>query len=490
MLKKLNALCLKDISRKVSIPKYDRRLLREGIVHIGPGNFHRSHQAVYLNRLFDLGEGHDWGVIGVGIMAQDALMREKLLGQDCLYSVIELDPQGYTGEVCGSIIDFAEASRQGLFMAMCQPGIRIVSLTITEGGYYIDPDTGGFDHKNKIIQVEKNASEPQTVFGNIVKALKHRKESGLPPFTVLSCDNVPKNGRVARNAVVGVAEIIAPDMAQWIEKNVAFPNSMVDRITPATGKRELDLVKKQFGYRDDCVVACEAFSQWVVEDNFPQGRPALEKVGVEFVNDVTMHELMKIRILNAGHAVIGYPACLLGINYVHDAMASSVIVDYLDKLEHEETIPTLATSIGVDYSQYFEKVKERFANSEIADTIDRICMDGSNRQPKFILPAIRERLQSGEAFRGLALEVALWCRYCTGTNERGDTIKIKDPKASRLRENARKAKTNPAAFLEMSDIFGTLSDNKVFLSEFSNALDGLWRWGTQKMLRDYVAFQG
>ncbi|MCY4049051.1 MAG: mannitol dehydrogenase family protein [Hyphomicrobiales bacterium] len=489
MLKKLNTLSLNEISGKVSVPGYDRKALSAGIVHVGLGNFHRSHQAVYLNRLFHQGEGYDWGVLGAGIMTQDALMRDKLLEQDCLYSVIELDPQGYTGEVCGSVVDFAEVSNHGVFKAMCLPEIRIVSLTITEGGYYIDPNTEGFDCKNRVIQAETDINEPQTVFGIIVKALKYRKENGMPPFTILSCDNIPKNGHAARNAVVGVAEIMAPDMAKWIADNVAFPSSMVDRITPATGKRELDLVREQFGYQDDCVVVCETFSQWVIEDDFPQGRPALEKVGVEFVNDVTMHELMKIRILNAGHAAIAYPSRLLGIDYAHDAMASRVIVDYLDKLEREETIPTLVTSAEVDYVQYFEKVKERFANPEIADTIDRLCMDGSNRQPKFILPIIHNRLQNGKAVRGLALEVALWCRYCAGVNERGDPVTINDPKADLLKENARKAKTNPAAFLGMSDVFGTLSDNGIFLSEFSNSLNGLWRKGTQEMLRDYVARQ-
>ena len=486
-MKKLNAFSLNEISKKVSIPEYDRGALSAGIVHIGLGNFHRSHQAVYLNRLFHRGEGYDWGVIGAGIMMQDVLMRDKLLEQDCLYSVIELDPQGYTGEVCGSVIDFAEVSSHGMFMAMCRPEIRIVSLTITEGGYYIDPHTEGFDYKNKVIRAETNINEPQTVFGIIVKSLKYRRENGLPPFTLLSCDNIPKNGHAARNAVIGVAETMAPDMAKWIESNVAFPSSMVDRITPATGRRELDLVKKRFGYQDDCVVVCETFSQWVIEDNFPQGRPSLEKVGVEFVDDVTMHELMKIRILNAGHAVIAYPSCLLGMDYVHDAMASPVIVDYLNKLEREESIPTLATSPEVDYAQYFEKVKERFANPEIADTIERLCMDGSGRQPKFILPIIHDRLQNGEAIRGLALEVALWCRYCAGVNEQGISVTINDSKADQLKENARKAKTNPAAFLEMSDVFGTLSDNEVFLSEFSSSLNGLWSKGTQAMLFDYVA---
>ena len=490
MLKKLNTLSLDEISRKISTPEYDRKALSAGIVHIGLGNFHRSHQAVYLNHLFHRGEGHDWGVIGAGIMAQDAFMRDKLLEQDCLYSVIRLDPRGYTGEVCGSLIDFAEVSSHGMFTAMCRPEIRIVSLTVTEGGYYIDPHTQGFDYKNKIIRAETSINEPQTVFGIIVKALKYRKENGLPPFTLLSCDNIPKNGRATRNAVVGVAEIMAPDMVKWIESNVAFPNSMVDCITPATGKREINLVKERFGYQDDCVVVCETFSQWVIEDNFPQGRPALEKVGVEFVNDVTMHELMKIRILNAGHAAIAYPSYLLGIDYVHDAMASEVIVEYLDKLEREETIPTLTTSAAIDYLQYFEKVKERFANSEIADTIVRLCMDGSNRQPKFILPIIHDRLRDGKTIKGLALEVALWCRYCAGVNERGDPVTINDPKADLLKESARKAKTNPAAFLAMPEVFGTLSDNEIFLSEFSNSLNGLLCKGTQEVLRDYVALQG
>jgi len=484
---KLNNQALKKLPQDVVVPSYQREDVSAGIIHIGVGNFHRSHQAMYMNRLFNQGKDLDWGIVGAGVMPSDAGMRARLADQDFLYSVVELDPNDQSTEVCGALIDFAEPTRNSVFAALCQPEIRIVSLTITEGGYYIDPTTGGFDHTHEAVIAESARKEdPQTVFGLIVKALKFRKEKGLGLFTILSCDNVPENGHVTRNAVLGIATLIAPELTEWIAETIAFPNSMVDRITPATTERDVAFVKDHFGYQDECVVVCEPFTQWVIEDNFPQGRPALEEVGVAFVEDVALYELMKLRILNASHAAIAYPSYLLGIHYVHDAMASPVIVDYLDKLETEEAIPTLPLVEGVNFQSYFQKAKERFANPKIADTIERLCMDGSNRQPKFIFQTIQDRLKHGEPVTGLALEVALWCRYCAGVNEQGEDIQVNDINAARLKEKAQQAKLDPASFLQMIDIFGHLAEEESFLHEFSTALKALWDKGTAQTLKQYA----
>ncbi|OOY91688.1 mannitol dehydrogenase family protein [Solemya velum gill symbiont] len=488
MTKILNNDTLGSLPSSVSVPRYDRGAITPGILHIGVGNFHRAHQGVYLDRLFNKGLSHDWGIIGAGIMQYDAAKRELLSRQDWLSTVIELDPRGYTARVCGSMIDFAEISSQALVRAMMTEEIRIVSLTITEGGYYIDPETGGFNANHPDIRSDAaNGGEPGTVFGAIVTALKIHQSAGMPGFTVMSCDNLPHNGDVTRRAVLGMAELIAPELSGWIEENVTFPNGMVDCITPATGDRERAMVEEKFGIDDPGIVVCEPFRQWILEDNFCQGRPALEEVGVEFVQDVSPYELMKLRILNGGHAAIAYPSALLGVHYAHDAMGTPLVQAFLERLETEEIIPTVPPVPGVDFNQYLDKTQERFSNAEIGDTIPRLCLDGSNRQPKFILPTIADRLEQGLPVNGLALEVALWCRYCAGTDDSGKPLSVDDEKAERLQKNAQLARSEPKAFLGMSDIFGNMGSNEAFVSQFSDALGSLWENGTEATLQSYVS---
>jgi len=491
MTMKLNQNSLESLPEGVSVPGYERAAISPGILHIGVGNFHRAHQAIYMDRLFNKGLDFDWGILGAGIMPYDAQKRERLGRQDWLSTVIELDPQGYTARICGAMIGFAEVSNQSLIQALSKPEIRIVSMTITEGGYFLDPKTGGFDAAHPdILYDSQNPHQPRTVFGALVVALRNRKLAGIPPFTVMSCDNVPDNGQVAKRAVVGLANAIAPDHSGWIDENVAFPNSMVDCITPATGERERLMAAKRFGIEDADVVVCEPFRQWVLEDAFPQGRPALEQVGVEFVKDVAPYEQMKLRILNGGHAAIAYPAALLGLHYAHDAMNNPLVLAFLDKLEKQEIIPTVPTLPGVDFNHYFDQTKKRFSNAEIGDTISRLCLDGSNRQPKFILQTISDRLMQGLPIKGLALEVALWCRYCAGTDDRGNPLKVDDENAERLQKGARQARNDAAAFLNMPDIFGTLSTNETFAAEFSDALQSLWQDGTAATLETYTNVEG
>jgi len=324
---------------KPHLPAYDRSKLTPGIVHIGLGNFHRAHMAVYLDDLFALGQGHDWAILGAGVREGDAKMREALIAQDCLSTVIELDPKGKSARRIGSMIGFlpVEPHNGALIVAMSDPAIRIVSLTVTEGGYFIDPATGAFDPTHP--EIVADAARPhRTAFGAIIAALKARRAAGVPPFTVMSCDNLPGNGHVTQAALTGLARLSDPALADWIASNVAFPNGMVDRITPATGPRERAMAQA-FGLDDPVPVTCEPFRQWVLEDNFPQGRPALEKVGVTLTPHVHAYELMKIRILNGGHATIAYPGGLLDIEYVHEAMAHPLIRGFLDKVETEEVIP-------------------------------------------------------------------------------------------------------------------------------------------------------
>ncbi|MCY0148448.1 mannitol dehydrogenase family protein [Hoeflea sp. G2-23] len=479
---------LPALSGRVRIPSYDRKALSPGVLHVGIGNFHRAHQASYFHRLFELGEDHDWAIIGAGMMHFDAAMRQKLAGQDWLTTIVELDPEGYKASVIGSMIDFVAIDPGKLIIAMTDPQIRIVSLTVTEGGYFLSAETGGFDPTHPAIIREAAASgEPQTVFGVIIAALKARREVGLAPFTVMSCDNLPENGHVARATVLGLAQMADPEFAEWIATNVAFPNSMVDCITPATGPREIDLVRTTFGIEDAAPVVCEPFRQWVMEDDFPQGRPSLEKVGVEFVADVAPYELMKLRILNGGHAAIAYAAALLGHHYVHDAMADPLVAGFLAKLTKDEILPTVPAIPGVSMDDYVTTVARRFSNSALGDTIPRLCLDGSNRQPKFILPTIEARLATGKSVNGLALEVTLWCHYCSGRRDDGSTIELIDPNAARLRERALAARDHPRAFLQMPDIFGALAEAPVFVDAFEAALLNLQKQGTKSVLTSYLA---
>lgn len=487
MATKLSLASLRSLPANVAKPSYERSDLSPGIIHVGVGNFHRAHQGIYLHRLFESGRDHDWAIVGAGVKPYDAAMRAKLEDQDWLTTVVELDPEGFSATVSGSMIDFAAVDPSALIERMARPDIRIVSMTVTEGGYYVDAKTGGFDAMHpEIVADRQNPDHPKTVFGILISALMKRRDSGVPPFTVMSCDNLPENGDVARNAVLGLAEGRADGAHDWIAENVAFPCGMVDCITPATSPREIALVAKEFGIEDAAPVVCEPFRQWVLEDRFPQGRPALETVGVEFVDDVAPYELMKLRILNGGHATIAYPSGLLGVHFVHEAMQNPLVTGFLEKLEKTEIIPTVPEIPGVSMTGYYDKIVERFSNPAIGDTIPRLCLDGSNRQPKFILPTVAARLEAGQTVDGLALEVALWCRYCAGTDENGNAIKIDDIAAERLTRQALAARDDPSAWLSMHDIFGDLNESKTFADAFGAALKSLWAQGTEATLTEYV----
>ncbi len=472
-----------------SLPAYDRSRLTPGIVHIGLGNFHRAHMAVYLDDLFALGEGHDWAILGAGVRAGDARMREALMAQDCLSTVIELDPRGKSARRIGAMTGFIEVQpdNAALIAAMTDPAIRIVSLTVTEGGYFINPATGQFDPTAAEIAADAaNPAAPGTAFGAILAALKARRAAGTPPFTVMSCDNLPGNGHVTRAAVAGLARLSDPALADWVDATVAFPNGMVDRITPATGPREREMAASFGLVADPVPVTCEPFRQWVLEDNFPAGRPPLEKVGVTFTPHVHAYEAMKIRILNGGHATIAYPGGLLDIEYVHEAMAHPLILGLLDKVEREEIIPTVAPVPDTDLGAYYDLIVGRFSNPEVADTERRLCLDGSNRQPKFIVPPLRDVLAMGRVPEGLALVSALWCRYCYGESESGREIAPNDPNWDVLQPLARRARQEPLAWLDLRDVYGETADHPAFRTAFKAALESLWSRGVAETLRAYI----
>ena len=485
---RLNKENLRRFSDAVRIPTYDRNALTPGILHLSVGNFHRGHMAVYLDELFEQGEDLDWAVIGASLRPSAVEMRKSLKAQDYLTTVVELAPSAISAHIVSSMVDFLPSDPLEILDVLSDGKIRIVSLTITESGYYIDAATGEFaaDHP-EMIRDAKSPDTPVSLFGVIVKALKLRRDTGIEPFTVLSCDNLPGNGNVTRQTIVGLASLSNPELADWIASSVSFPNSMVDRIVPATTDRERQLVKDNFGINDELPVVCEPFCQWVIEDNFPSGRPHLEKVGVEFVTDVSGYELMKLRILNAAHASMCYPALLLGHHFVHEAMEDPDILQYLKTLLTQEAIPTLKPLPGVDYHQYLDKVLERFSNTEIGDTISRIAEEGSERQPKFILPAVIDALAAGKPVDGFALEIALWCRYCLAEDEQGNLIEVKDLKAADLFQFSESSKTRSDAFLDNIDVFGSIGKNAQFSEPFCYWLRYIHRLGVRAAIRKYAA---
>jgi mannitol 2-dehydrogenase len=486
---KLSSRVLAHLPPNIAAPRYRRSDLTPGILHFGVGNFHRAHQAVYLDDLFNAGRDHDWAIIGAGVLPAEKTGREKLQEQDWLTTVVEQDSGHVAARITAAMVDFLVPGEAAEIIAkLADPSIRIVSMTITEGGYYIDPASGVFNpaHPDIVRDAIDNA-HPKTVFGLVLAGLMRRREEGTPPFTVMSCDNIPHNGKVTADAVVGLAKLVDPRVADWVRANVSFPNGMVDRITPATTDRERDFLADEFGLEDNWPVFCEPFRQWVLEDDFPAGRPALEEAGVTFVKDVSPYELMKIRILNGGHAAIAYPAALMDIHFVHEAMEEPLIRGFLARLEREEIIPTVPPVPDTDLDDYFQLIENRFSNPKIGDTIPRLCQDGSNRQPKFILPAAAARLAGGESVTGLSLVSALWCRFCTGTTDSGKPTNYNDASAERLKEAALKAKDSPASFLALGDIFGDVGKSEVFAASFARHLKALWENGARETLRRYVS---
>ncbi|WP_238941239.1 mannitol dehydrogenase family protein [Jannaschia sp. Os4] len=458
----------------VARPAHDPAALTPGIVHVGVGNFHRAHMGVYLDRLFDMGRDHDWGIVGAGVRPGDAAMRERLAAQDWMTTVVELEPSALDARVIAPMTGFAPVDPAATVAAMADPAIRIVSLTVTEGGYFTDAE-GAFDEGHPEIVADAAGDAPKTVFGMILAALRARRAAGHGPFTVMSCDNLQGNGHAARQALEGLARMRGE--ADLLD-GVSTPNGMVDCITPATDDAVRAMVSETFGVADAAPVVCEPFRQWVLEDDFAAGRPALEAVGVEFVDDVVPYELMKLRVLNAGHAALAYPAALLGHHMVHDAMADADIRAWVRALIAREAIPTLAPIPGVDPHAYLDTCLDRFANARVGDTVPRLCFDGSGRQPQFVLPTLRDRLAADAPVDGLALEVALWRAHCATAEP------LEDPKAGMLRDAARH---DPAAFLALEEVFGDLGAAAPFAEAFASACATLDRDGPRAAIRAYAA---
>lgn len=472
----------------VAGPTYDRSKLTPGIVHIGLGNFHRAHQAWYLHRLMQQGKALDWAIIGAGVRAYDEVQRVKLAGQDYLTTLIQLDPSRKSAEVVGSMIGYIpiEPGNQALIRQMADPAIRIVSLTVTEGGYFLDPATKRFDPTQGDIQHDLiHPGTPRTAFGAIVAALKLRRELGTGPFTCQSCDNLPGNGAILREVVVGLAQSGDPALARWIEENVSFPNSMVDCIVPATGAHELALAR-EFGIVDAVPVSHESFRQWVIEDKFCAGRPPWEDVGATISDRVHDYETMKLRILNGGHQLIAAPAEILGLSTISQTMDHPLIRQLFRKVAIEELAPHIHAVPGMSPEAYVELIANRFSNPAIVDTARRVAFDGSSRHTGAVLPSIRDAIAAGTPIEGLALSQALWARMCEGRRENGRRIEPNDPVWSDLVAAAAAARTDPLAWLDQRHFYGSIADDSRFRASFSRWLTLLHEEGTEAALATYL----
>ncbi|MEM9778445.1 MAG: mannitol dehydrogenase family protein [Pseudomonadota bacterium] len=477
---------LHALPAEIAVPRYDRTDLAPGIVHIGLGNFHRAHQAWYLHRLMQAGRAQDWAIIGAGVRAYDAAMRGKLLAQDCLTTLVELDPSSTAAEVTGSMIDYLPitAGNRPLISQMVDPAIRIVSLTVTEGGYY--RRNMAFDAEHPDIQADVAGPDtPGTAFGAIVSALKHRRQLGAAPFTVLSCDNLQNNGDILRDTVVSLARLSDPDLADWIDSQCSFPNSMVDCIVPATGEGERALVAS-LGIADQVPVTHEAFRHWVIEDDFCAGRPPWEEVGAILTDDVHRFEAMKLRILNGGHQILANAAELLSVATISEAAQHPLISAMFEKVERDEILPFVKEVPGFTPTAYFSLIRKRFENPKIVDTTRRVAFDGSSRHAGFVVPSIRDGLAADRSVEGLALVEALWARYCLGSREDGTRIEPNDPVWSHLTARAQAAQNDPNAWLQMADIYGETGHDPDFAHAFARHFERLQRDGVVETIRAYL----
>ncbi len=478
----------------IAVPTYDRSSVSPGIVHFGVGGFHRAHMAMVLDDLLGAGLAADWGIVGAGVLPHDVAMRDALADQDHLYTLTLKHADGTKERrVIGSIIDyrFGPDDPAGLLDLLSDEAIRIVSLTVTEGGYNVNPVTGEFitDEPTIVADVEalRAGALPATVFGYVVSALRKRRAAGIAPFTVQSCDNISENGDVAAKMFSAFARLVDAELAVWIAESVAFPNSMVDRITPATTDGDRADLLADTGVADAWPVVAEPFFQWVLEDDFTSGRPPYEEARVQVVDDVQPYEHMKLRLLNSGHQGLAYFGLLGGYTFAHEAMANPDIPVYLRRYMDEEGTPSLAPLPGIDLDAYKDSLIERFSNPEIRDTLARLGAESSDRIPKWLLPVVKDNLASGHPIEVAAAICASWARYAEGHDEAGGRFTIVDRYADELQAVAATQREDPLAFVRQEQFFGPLAEDARFTEPYLKALTSLHERGAKETARRLAA---
>lgn len=496
---RLSSATLDSLPPQIARPQYDRDAISPGIAHIGVGGFHRAHQAMYMDRLFSAGTDLDWGIIGIGLREEDRAMHEALSAQDGLYTLVLKHPDGHRERrVIGSLLDhllYPDAP-EAVLERLADPAIRIVSLTITEGGYNVSRTDGSFDLTDPAVASDlAGEGTPRSVFGVVTEALRRRRDRGIGPFIVMSCDNLEGNGEVARTAFTTFADARDEELGAWMREHVSFPSTMVDRITPVTPDHDREENTAAIEMIDAWPVVAEPFTQWVIQDDFPAGRPAWETVGAQLVEDVTPYELMKLRLLNSMHQAIAYFGHLLGHTYAHEAMQEPRLVELLRRYWRTEAIPTLPPVPGVDLDEYTATLEDRYGNSHVADTLARLCADSSNRIPPWLVPVVRENLASDGEVRHAAAIIASWARYAEGMDEDGNPIDVIDAQKERVMRTARSqlpasdqapADADDLVFLRMRDLFGDLVDDPRFVAHYRRVLGVLHRRGASVALDDLL----
>jgi len=486
----LRAGSLGRLAEHVAVPAYDRRAVTPGILHVGVGGFHRAHQAMYVDALLNAGRASEWGICGVGVLPADRAMRAALARQDHLYTLVEKHASGrYDARVIGSIVAYLYGPEdpEALIRRLADAATRVVSLTITEGGYAIDDVTGRFDVDAPGIKADlERDAVPRTVFGFVTAALQRRRAAGLEPFTIMSCDNLAGNGELAREAFSAFGELREPGLGGWIQEAVRFPSSMVDRITPVTTDEDRAELLARFHVADAWPVVCEPFTQWVLEDSFTLSRPPLEEAGVQIVSDVAPYELMKLRLLNAGHQGLCYFARLCGYEHVHEAAQDPLLRRFLKAYMDEEATASLDPVPGIDLTAYKNQLIERFSNAEVRDTIARLCAESSDRIPKWVLPVARHQLATGGPVALTAAIVASWARYAEGVDEQGRPIEVVDRRRDAVMARARRQASDPIAFLRSPELFGDLTANERFVASYSATLRSLHERGARRTLEALV----
>jgi len=470
---------LASLDRAVGAPGYDRSALRRSIVHIGVGGFHRAHLATYIDELCANGRT-DWGIVGCGVLPGDAAMADALGSQDTLYTLITRGAASTDVQVIGSMVDYIHAwpDAERAIAQMAHPDTQIISLTVTEGGYPVDDITG--EH----VPDSPNAG-PQSAFGIIAAALERRRTSNGLPITIMSCDNVMSNGDITRTATIGEAGRVGAELIEWIASSVSFPNSMVDRITPATADSDREWLAANHKIADRWPVVTEPFRQWVVEDHFAGERLPLEDLDVIVTADVEPYEVMKLRLLNASHSCLAYLSALDNIETVDTAMAEPAIAGFVRAFLDHEAKPVLPPVAGIDIDAYNATLAERFSNPAIGDQISRLCLGGSAKFPKFLMPTVRAQLAAGGPVALSALALAGWCQYLLGTTDHGQSIELApDPLLDTAIKFANLSVQEPTAFLGFAPVFGDdIASADTFCTAFSDALLRLRRSGIRPAIQ-------
>ncbi|WP_156225055.1 mannitol dehydrogenase family protein [Pseudactinotalea suaedae] len=473
--------------RGVAVPGYDRSTVTAGIVHLGVGAFHRVHQAVYTDDLLAAGET-EWGICGVGVLPQDAAMAQVLRSQDHLYTVIEKGGDDVSARVVGSIVDYllAPEDPEAVVARIADPATRIVSLTITEGGYSVNEATGSFDPTPEVLADLEPGATPSTAFGLVVAGLARRRENGAGPLTVMSCDNLPGNGDLARLAFGAFAERLDPELGQWVRSEIAFPNTMVDRIAPVTTDADRALLLEQRGIVDGWPAVCEPFTMWVIQDRFAAGRPPWENAGATLAQDVRPYELMKLGLLNSSHQALAYFGHLLGHVYADQAAGDPDIAELVRRYLDEAT-PAIPRAEEMDLEGFRDELLPRFSNAAIGDTVARLAAFSSDRIPQWLVPVIRTNISEGRPVRFAAAIVASWARYAEGIDENGQPIEAVDRRWDDRHAAALAQAEDPLAFVRETSMFGSLAEKPAFTEPYLAALTALRTTGARATLQQLLA---